>query len=405
MTVMHMRAKKLLPSASLLMFSLAMAPGCSEAGDGGGVPTGGAVNGPAGGAPGNGAEPGSGGAPGPGAGGTLGPGAGGAPGPGPGGPGTGGDSNPGGAGGPGVGGAFGAGGMGPGFPPGAGGAGIPGAGGGGTDPGGSGGSPSGGDDEVKASQGCGKAPPMAGQASISVGGQMRNYILALPDNYDNNKKYRLVFTWHHWGGSAQQVAGNGPTGYYGLRGASAGEAILVSPDGTDFGGMGKGWGNENGKDIQFLEAMLERFDSELCFDHNRIFSTGFSFGGMMSNAVACSGLARAVAPMAGNSSVAGCANGTKPVAYMGFHGVDDNVVTLDGGQKARDVFVSRNGCGMAKASDSNWCQLAGNQYQPCECKTYDGCDEGYPVTWCEYKGGHMVAPNSGETIWDFFKQF
>lgn len=387
MTVMHMRAKKLLPSASLLMFSLAMAPGCGEVGDDTSAPAGGAVNGPSGGAEGTGAAPGSGGAGGPGSGGV-----------------TSGGSN-----GPGAGGSPGVGGAGAGAAVGTGGAGNPTTGGapsiGGGDPGVGGGSSggSGNDGDVQASQGCGKAPPTAGQASISVGGQMRDYILALPDNYDNNKKYRLVFTWHPWGGSAQQVAQQ--MSYYGLRTASAGEAILVSPDGTDFGGNGKGWGNDGGKDIQFLEAMLERFDSELCFDHNRIFSTGFSFGGMMSNAVACSGLARAIAPMAGNSSVSGCANGTKPVAYMGFHGVDDTVVTLDGGQKARDVFVSRNGCGMPKASDSNWCQLAGNQYQPCECKTYDGCDDGYPVTWCEYKGGHMVAPNSGQTIWDFFAQF
>jgi polyhydroxybutyrate depolymerase len=269
----------------------------------------------------------------------------------------------------------------------------------------SGGAQSGGDDEVEPSSGCGQAAPADGTASIDVDGLMREYILALPENYDAEKAYKLIFTWHPWGGSAQQVAGNGPGGYYGLLGASEGEAILVSPEGLDFGGNGLGWGNENGQDIAFLNAMMERFDSELCFDHNRVFSTGFSFGGMMSNAVACSGLARAVAPMAGNSSVSGCENGAQPVAYMGFHGASDSVVAVSGGQAARDVFVERNGCGTATASDSNWCELAGANYQPCECTTYEGCTEGYPVTWCEYNGDHMVAPNSGQTIWDFFAQF
>src|SRR6187402_1205826 len=158
----------------------------------------------------------------------------------------------------------------------------------------SGGSDNTGGDEVEPSTGCGQAAPAAGNATIDVDGLSREYILALPENYDPEKPYRLVFTWHPWGGSAQQVAGNGPNGYYGLLGASEGEAILVSPEGLDFGGNGLGWGNENGQDIAFLNAMMERFDAELCFDHNRVFSTGFSFGGMMSNAVACSGLARAV---------------------------------------------------------------------------------------------------------------
>jgi polyhydroxybutyrate depolymerase len=269
----------------------------------------------------------------------------------------------------------------------------------------SGGSQNGGGDEVEASTGCGQAAPAGGSATIDVGGTMREYILAVPENYDPATPYKLIFAWHPWGGSAQQVAGNGPSGYYGLLGASEGQAILVSPEGLPFGGDSLGWGNENGQDIAFLEAMMERFDSELCFDHNRVFSTGFSFGGMMSNAVACSGLARAVAPMAGNSMVAGCADGSTPVAYMGFHGVDDSVVDLEGGQAARDVFIERNGCGAAQPSDSNWCELAGGNYSPCECTTYEGCTEGYPVTWCEFKGDHMVAPSSAQTIWDFFAQF
>ena len=31
--------------------------------------------------------------------------------------------------------------------------------------------------------------------------------------------------------------------------------------------------------------------------------------------------------------------------------------------------------------------------------------EGYPVTWCDFSGGHTPAPNSAQTIWDFFAQF
>jgi polyhydroxybutyrate depolymerase len=268
-----------------------------------------------------------------------------------------------------------------------------------------GGSTNGGADDPMPSTGCGKTAPASGRASIDVAGTMREYILALPENYAPEKAYRLIFTWHAWGGSAQGTAGNGRNGYYGLLGASEGEAILVSPEGLPFGGDSLGWGNEGGQDIAFLNAMLERFDKELCFDKNRVFSTGFSFGGMMSNAVACSGLARAVAPMAGNSSVAGCKDGTKPVAYMGFHGDADTVVAIDGGETARDVFIERNGCGAATPSDSNWCELAGSNYQPCACTTYQGCTAGYPVTWCEFKGPHTPAPNSAKTIWDFFAQF
>jgi polyhydroxybutyrate depolymerase len=267
---------------------------------------------------------------------------------------------------------------------------------------GSGGPPSG----MAPSTGCGKpAGLMSGRASIDVSGTMREYILTLPDNYDQNHPYRLIFGWHPWGGSAQQVASGG---YYGLQSQAKGTAIFVAGEGLDFGGMGKGWGNENGQDIALLAAMLERLRGQLCVDENRIFSTGFSFGGMFSYAAGCSttSMMRAIAPMAGNTSVAGCENGSRPVAMMGFHGTDDQVVAIDGGRKGRDAFVTRNKCSaQTMPAQPTWCDVAGQNYQPCTCVSYQGCMDGYPVTWCEYKGQHMIAPNSGATIWNFFSQF
>lgn len=256
------------------------------------------------------------------------------------------------------------------------------------------------------SAGCGKpASLMNGRATIDAAGKTREYILALPSNYDPNHAYRLIFGWHPWGGSAQQVASGG---YYGLQSQSNGSAIFVAAEGLDFGGNGKGWGNSNGEDIALLTAMLDRFRSELCIDENRIFSTGFSFGGMFSFAAGCSStsMMRAIAPMAGNTTVAGCENGTRPVAMMGFHGVDDQVVAIDGGRKGRDIFAKRNGCSSQTVpAETTWCNSAGQTYQPCSCVSYEGCMQGYPVTWCEYKGQHMPAPNSAATLWAFFSQF
>jgi polyhydroxybutyrate depolymerase len=256
------------------------------------------------------------------------------------------------------------------------------------------------------SSGCGKTPPASMRYSIDVSGMSREYILSVPSNYNPSTPYRLIFAWHPWGGSAQQVAGTGNSGYYGLKGTSNNQAILVSPEGLDFNGQGLGWGNTNGRDIAFLKAMLDRFKSEMCVDESRVFSTGFSFGGMMSNAVACAGLARAVAPMAGNSTVSGCTSGTQPVAYMGFHGTHDSVVDIAGGRTARDVFVKRNGCtSQTTPSSPSWCEGIAASYQPCSCVTYEGCAAGYPVTWCEYNADHQAAPNSGATLWPFFSQF
>jgi len=283
---------------------------------------------------------------------------------------------------------------------------VPAVGGGGALGGAGAPSSSGGAGASSPSAGCGKAAGLtSGRASIDVAGTMREYILALPTDYDQSKPYRLIFGWHPWGGSAQQVASGG---YYGLQTQAKGTAIFVSAEGLDFGGNGLGWGNSNGQDIALLNAMLDRFRSQLCIDENRIFSVGFSFGGMFSFAAGCSSksMMRAIAPMAGNTTVAGCENGTRPVAIMGFHGTDDDVVAIDGGRKGRDVFAQRNGCTTETVpSQPTWCDVAGDKYQPCSCVSYQGCKDGYPVTWCEYKGKHMQAPNSGATVWNFFAQF
>ena len=56
-------------------------------------------------------------------------------------------------------------------------------------------------------------------------------------------------------------------------------------------------------------------------------------------------------------------------------------------------------------STPSWCEGLASNYQPCNCVSYQGCDSGYPVTWCEYNADHQAAPNSGPTLWSFFSQF
>ena len=237
------------------------------------------------------------------------------------------------------------------------------------------------------SAGCGSAPPVAsGRFTVDVAGTPRDYILALPQGYDPTRPYRLVFTWHPGGGTAQQTANN----YYGLRQLAQDSAIFVSPEGID-----NGWANTGGRDIAFLDVMLERFQSELCIDETRIFSTGFSYGGMMSYTIACgrADVFRAIAPMSG-ALYSGCEDGDAPIAMFGFHGTTDTVVPIANGVRARDVVAGRNGCqpeAMAVETDG--------------CLSFQGCSAGHPVTWCEFNGGHMPAPQSAPRIWDFFSQF
>jgi hypothetical protein len=284
------------------------------------------------------------------------------------------------------------------------GAGRGGAGGGnaGSGAGGTGGAAGGG---MMPTTGCGKAAGlMSGRASIDVAGKMREYILAVPSNYDMNKPYRLIFGWHPWGGSAQQIA---QQGYFGLSSVINGQAILVAPEGQDFQDNGLGWGNANGEDIAFLHAMVDRFSAQLCIDQSRMFSTGFSFGAMFSFTLACTEMSmmRAIAPMAGNATTSGrCEAGTRSVATLAFIGVDDSL--LSGHRSAVQIFVDRNDCSTQTTPvQPSWCEGLNANFLPCSCVQYQGCKAGYPVIECEYKAGHQFAPSAGSTLWNFFSQF
>jgi polyhydroxybutyrate depolymerase len=205
--------------------------------------------------------------------------------------------------------------------------------------------------DVPRSTGCGAAAEVAsGRFSIDAGGLTRDYILALPDDYDATRAYPLIFTWHPGGGTAQGTAGGNNGGYYGLRNLADDSAIFVSPEGID-----NGWANTEDRDLAFATAMLDRFTGELCIDESRIFSTGFSWAA---------------------------------------HGDDDQVVSFANGERARDVFLERNNC-----------QPDTVPVEPGACVSYQGCDEGFPVVWCEFSGGHQTAPGSARAIWDFFSQF
>ena len=246
-----------------------------------------------------------------------------------------------------------------------------------------------------ATGGCGTSTSLqSGRASIDVSGTTREYILALPSGYDANHPYRLIFGFHWSGGVANDVASGQIIGgpYYGLQSRSAGSAIFVAPE-----GLNKGWANTGGGDIAFVKAMLAYFEANLCIDQSRIFSTGFSYGGMMSDEIGTEmgDVFRAIAPMSDACYSGGCrATNNHPIAVWMAHGDNDTTVPLADGMTALNKFLTKNGCGTETTP-----------VNPSPCVQYQGCMTGYPVTWCKFSGGHMPWSPAPDAVWTFFSQF
>jgi polyhydroxybutyrate depolymerase len=267
---------------------------------------------------------------------------------------------------------------------------------GGSDPG------TGGTGGSSPTSGCGAASwPENGRYTIDIGGTTREYVFTAPDGYDGTTPMRLIFVWHGLSGTIDSMDSQFYS-YYGMGQVNDGSAILAAGQGlpSEPGGTDYGWRNTDGEDVAFVRATVDWFSSNFCIDADRIFATGMSYGGVMSNTLGCDmgDVFRAIAPIAG----AGPGFGTfgEPtcvgqVASLLIHGTADETVTFDMGEASRDHWLEANHC------STNSSAVAPTEY----CVAYSDCDLGYPVHWCVHSGGHTIPDFSAQAIWDFFAQF
>lgn len=250
------------------------------------------------------------------------------------------------------------------------------------------------DHPAHGSTGCGLSPAFQnGKFTLTSDGTTREYWVDVPGSYSNQRAYRLVFAIHWRDGQASDVvngswASNGP--YYGLKGLSGDSVIFIAPEGLD-----KGWANTDNRDIRFILAILDKMKQGMCIDTSKVFSVGFSYGGMMSNAIGCElgHVFRAVAPISG-SLWSGCNDSENRVAAILIHGTNDGVVDLQFGEAARDKYLAKNKCSSQTTS------LGQNG-----CVEYQNCDADYPVVWCPWSGDHIPPNSATQEIADFFNRF
>ena len=232
--------------------------------------------------------------------------------------------------------------------------------------------------------GCGNAAAVKGarNLTIQVSGKARTYVLFVPNGYDASKSIPLIFAWHSSGASGAESRR-----YYKLEPVTGDGAIIVYPD-----GLNGAWDlSANGVDMKFFDLLLESISKEYCVDQSRVFSTGYSFGGMMSHSLACDrgSKLRAFAPMAG-AFFDGTKSCPTPVPAWIAHASNDPTVSFTSGEAARDIWLKTNGCSTTTMAVS-----------PSPCVAYQ-CTKA-PVTWCVHTQGHVWPNFASKGVWDFFK--
>ncbi|NLG17518.1 MAG: hypothetical protein GX556_09345 [Fibrobacter sp.] len=272
------------------------------------------------------------------------------------------------------------------------------------------------------SSGCGKdlSSLKSGTYHITSAGLSRDYIIDIPQNYDKNHPYRLIFGMHCFGSNMNGVANDK---YYQLKrfaDSTKTYCIFVAPNGIVTNGNAM-W-NQGEKDHQFFDDMLKLFKENLCIDTTRVFSCGFSYGAMFTNSLSLNhqDQLRAVACYApANWNIYLPENTHKPIAYMSTTGIADksckwifDEAKQEGGKYCVLTRAEDNGCEIPATITT---ATAGSKSHT--MLEFQGCKEGYPVVFFSFDGEHQAGPMDGipgddsrrswipvET-WKFFMRF
>jgi poly(3-hydroxybutyrate) depolymerase len=223
----------------------------------------------------------------------------------------------------------------------------------------------------------------------------RKYYTYLPNNYDPDKKYPLIF---YGAGCGAKMAENQPA-----MGVFNDEAILVFLLQVDDCFQAGSNGTADSPDIAYFDTALTEIESNYCVDEDRVFASGYSSGGWLSITLSCShgDKLRGIAIAAGGQQpvLPTC---TGPVAALFFVSSGDDTNPIGGATGsgvARDRLLATNGCSMnldPNPWDARW------PY----CKKYTGCDQN-PIVWCDHGGGHsngQAEKVASDGWWKFFTE-
>jgi polyhydroxybutyrate depolymerase len=265
---------------------------------------------------------------------------------------------------------------------------------------------------------------------ITVGQDVRRYLLHVPPSYRAGAKVPLVVVLHGGGGN-----GRGAEKMTGFSQKADREGFLVV--------YPYGWGrfdetlltwnagsccglamDQNKNDVEFIRHLVHSIKTGYDIDEKRIYATGMSNGAMMSYRLACemSEVFAAAAPVAGALNIA--CNPANPVSIVIVHGRADQHVLYEGGaptvmkdsharvdksvEYAVDFFRKHNNCREKPVQTIGKLETRSFDCATAGLRVHSLADEGH--TWPGGQKGYFGADapsqefSATDAIWDFFKE-
>lgn len=244
------------------------------------------------------------------------------------------------------------------------------------------------------SAGCGAPAPLDPPMQVSVDGESRSVITAVPEAYDLDAPHSLVVAFHGRTNPAERVRR-----YYGLE-AGRERTIFVYPraqrqqDGTFI------W--RRPEDVALFDAVVATISKAYCIAPDEVFAVGHSLGATFVNTLAClrGSVLRGIGTVAGGIVPAACDG---RAAAMLLHHPEDRLVPIELGRAARDVLLAQND--LPRDPDALYPGFLG-------CRRHGESARGDPVLWCPHDQArtgrgrtypHQWPRGTGAIFMDFFE--
>jgi polyhydroxybutyrate depolymerase len=279
----------------------------------------------------------------------------------------------------------------------------------------------------------------AGDFSFSLNhdGVQRNYKVHVPSSYKRGTPTPMIIYVHGGAGNTRSAYLDNMDKTSDINGF-----ILAVPEGTGekkLGQLRASWNGGTWKggtcctkadDVGFIDKMIAEISTKFTIDLTRVYATGISNGGLMTNRLACELPSKiaAIATVAPAGIINGCAPG-RPIPVMDIHGKQDTCNPFDGGEPSNifckrvdykrlshkeviDFWTKYNGC-------SNQTEVY-YENGGAHCSRYLGCKQQAEVVSCDVDGmGHtwpagfeskllgltpVTEDITGNQMWEFLRE-
>ena len=262
--------------------------------------------------------------------------------------------------------------------------------------------------------------------SFTFGGVTRQYLLYIPAAYDGSKAVPFVMALHGLGDNINNFAG---VNFNSI--ADTANFIFAIPQalvdtvlsGSTAWNSGAGeFGitlNPNVDDVGFLNALIDTVSAHYMIDQTRLYSTGFSMGGFMTNRLGCE-LNNRIAAIASVSGTIGngiTCNPARVVPSCHFHGTSDQTVGYTGDMFGSDAealvafWRSHDQCSATPSSIDTFPHISSNALRVVHF-VYPNGAYGSDVEFYKVLGGahQWLGPTGDDVnyaleIWKFFSRY